>query len=78
NNAAVIADVSTAGVTGYRPFRLASTLSWPATTVPPAIMTRTTSTASSTAYSCYRLNVAATQQAGFYFNKLFYVATANF
>lgn len=78
NNAAGIADVTSAGVTGYRPFRLASALSWPTTTLPVTIMTRTSSTSSSTAYTCYRLNVDTAQVAGFYYNKLYYVATARF
>ena len=42
------------------------------------IMSKSTPAASSQAYVCYRLNVSATQPAGYYFNRIAYTATATF
>ncbi|GIW64539.1 MAG: hypothetical protein KatS3mg092_0472 [Patescibacteria group bacterium] len=42
------------------------------------IMSAATPVASSQVYVCYRLNVSATQPAGYYFNKVRYTATASF
>ena len=42
------------------------------------IMSKSTPTASSQIYVCYRLNVSATQPAGYYFNRIAYTATATF
>ncbi len=42
------------------------------------IMSASTPVASSQVYVCYRLNVSATQPAGYYFNKVRYTATASF
>lgn len=54
--------------TGYKPL----------TTSPINILSRTSSSAQSEAYSCYRLAVSSTQPIGYYFNKLTYVATPKF
>jgi hypothetical protein len=50
----------------------------PLTTSPVNILSRTSSSAQSEAYSCYRLAVSAIQPIGYYFNKLTYVATPKF
>jgi len=42
------------------------------------IMSKSTPAASSQVYVCYRLNVSATQPAGYYFNRIAYTATATF
>jgi len=42
------------------------------------IMSSNTPVASSQIYVCYRLNISATQPAGYYFNKVKYTATATF
>ncbi len=42
------------------------------------IMSKNTPTASSQVYVCYRLNISATQPAGYYFNRIAYTATATF
>ncbi|GAB4219269.1 MAG: hypothetical protein Fur009_4610 [Candidatus Microgenomates bacterium] len=42
------------------------------------IMSSTSPAASNQIYVCYRLNVSATQPAGYYFNKVRYTATASF
>ncbi len=42
------------------------------------IMSKTTPVASSQTYLCYRLNVSATQPAGYYYNKVQLTATATF
>jgi len=42
------------------------------------IMSRNTPAASSQVYVCYRLNISATQPAGYYFNRIAYTATATF
>ena len=42
------------------------------------IMSKSTPAASSQIYVCYRLNVSATQPAGYYFNRIAYTATATF
>jgi len=42
------------------------------------IMSKTSPAASSQVYVCYRLNISATQPAGYYFNRIAYTATATF
>jgi len=42
------------------------------------IMSKSTPASSSQAYVCYRLNISATQPAGYYFNRIAYTATATF
>jgi len=50
----------------------------PLSTSPVNILSRTSSTAQSEAYSCYQLAVSSTQPIGYYFNKLTYIATPKF
>jgi hypothetical protein len=50
----------------------------PFSTTPYQLMAKGSSTASSSIYVCYRLGVLATQAAGFYYNKLTYIATPLF
>ena len=42
------------------------------------IMSKTSPASSSQVYVCYRLNISATQPAGYYFNRIAYTATATF
>jgi len=42
------------------------------------IMSKSSPAASSQVYVCYRLNISATQPAGYYFNRIAYTATATF
>lgn len=50
----------------------------PFSTSPVTIMSKTSPVVGSSAYTCYRLAVSSTQPAGYYFNKLTYVATPRF
>ncbi|MBI3619889.1 hypothetical protein HY214_01975 [Candidatus Roizmanbacteria bacterium] len=53
---------------GYKPFSTSAV----------NVMTKTSPTSSSVIYSCYRLSASTNQKAGYYYNKLTYIATPKF
>ncbi len=58
----------TAGAGVYKPFSTSAV----------GVMSKTSPTSSSQVYSCYRVSVSPTQNTGYYFNKLIYIATPKF